>query len=340
MSSDAFNGQTVYLWEFRSDSNMDSAVVENRKFVIEGNIQEPKFAMITTKEQKYLVSIFIENAQLDVNIDLENTDRSKVTGSALNNLFTAYAAGLVPYYEMVVELQHAIQTQETTPEVKTEIAAKYREITGNLLKYSSDFIAGNPGTLLTALILNDAIMQGLPIDEAQKAYDLLDTNVKNSGLGKTTLQTLVKAKIPDLAIGQKFRDLTMKNPDNKDVSISDYAGKGNHVLIMFWASWCTPCRQENPNIVALYEKYKNQGFEIVGISLENDRKQWIASIKEDGLTWPQMSDFQMWESAAAIQYKIPELPFNIILDKEGNIIAMNIRGNKLNEMLAGIYANE
>jgi thiol-disulfide isomerase/thioredoxin len=337
ISSGALDGQTVYLWEFRSTENMDSAIVKNGKFVIEGNSEVPKFAIITTKDQKYLVHVFVENAQIDVNIDLENTNRSKVSGSDLNNLFRTFADGLIPYYEMTVELQNMAETQKMTPELKTEITDKYNEITGKLLQYSTKFIVENPGTLMTALVLNDAIMQGLPIDEAQKAYDMLDSNVKNSGLGQTALQTLIKANVPDLSVEQKFRDLTMKNPANEDISISDYAGKGNYVLIMFWASWCTPCRLENPNIAALYEKYKKQGFEIVGVSLEKDRQQWIEAIREDSMVWPQMSDFQMWDSDAAIYYKIQELPFNVMLDKEGKIIAMNIRGNKLNEILEEIY---
>jgi peroxiredoxin len=336
MSSDALDGQMIYLWEFQSNANMDSAIVENGKFVIEGSADTPKFAIIRSKDNRYLVSVFVEDSedsQIFVDINLDNTDKSKALGTKLNDLFRIYSVGLMTFYDMVVELQQTVNASEFSTELEMEFAAKYKKITDELLQYSALFLKNNPGTLLSALILNDAIMQGLQIEDAQNAYDNLEPFVKDCGLGKIVLQTLSKAKIPDVAIGQMFRDLKMKTPDDKDISISDYAGKGNHVLIIFGGSWCTPCQQENLTIRKLYEKYNPHGLEIIGVALEENKENWIEMIKRDSITWIQMSDFRMWDSDAAIQYKIQAIPFNILLDENGIIIAINVRGHKLTELI-------
>ncbi|MDW8289051.1 MAG: TlpA disulfide reductase family protein, partial [Flammeovirgaceae bacterium] len=109
--------------------------------------------------------------------------------------------------------------------------------------------------------------------------------------------------------------------------------RGKVVLIDFWASWCGPCRRENPNVVKLYEKYKHKGFEIYGVSLDRDRKAWIEAIKEDGLPWIHVSDLKFWQSEAAKLYNISAIPTTVLLDKEGKIIAKNLRGKALEEAI-------
>lgn len=138
-------------------------------------------------------------------------------------------------------------------------------------------------------------------------------------------------------IGQKFIDITGKTPDGKTISISDYAGKGKVVLIDFWASWCGPCIKEMPNVVAAYQKYKGKGFDIVGISLDEDKDKWIAAIKNLNMTWAQMSDLKGWESELSAPYQVTSIPFTLLIDKDGTIVAENLRGlqleNKLSELL-------
>ncbi len=132
-------------------------------------------------------------------------------------------------------------------------------------------------------------------------------------------------------------EIEMNNPDGKTLKLSSL--KGKYVLIDFWASWCAPCRRENPNVVKMYEKYKDKGFEIFGVSLDKDRKRWEAAIEADGLTWPQVSDLAGWESAAAKKYGVTSIPHTVLLDKEGNIIATKLRGPSLEKKLAELLGN-
>jgi len=127
-------------------------------------------------------------------------------------------------------------------------------------------------------------------------------------------------------------DLTMKTPDGKPLSISSF--KGKYLLVDFWASWCGPCRQENPNLVAAYQKYKSDKFEILGVSLDREADSWKNAIEKDKLTWPQMSDLAEWKSEAVKYYQFEGIPFNVLIDPSGKIVAHNLRGNSLEATLS------
>lgn len=136
--------------------------------------------------------------------------------------------------------------------------------------------------------------------------------------------------------GLQFKELSMQDMDGKTVKLSDWAGKGKYVLVDFWASWCGPCRHEMPNVVNAYAKYKDKNFEIVGVSFDNNKAKWIEAVKQLDMTWPQMSDLKGWKCAATTVYGISSIPSNILLDPQGKIIAIDLRGEDLHKELAEV----
>lgn len=214
-----------------------------------------------------------------------------------------------------------------------QFSATLDSISNEQLKLVKRIIRENKHNQLPASYIKEAMYE-LGYEELKEALDPTAAYYNNPELEKPKqLLASYEKRKP----GTMFHELTMKDMEDREVKLSQWAGKGNYVLVDFWASWCGPCRQEMPNVIQNYERYHAKGFEIVGVSFDQKKDAWVAAIQQMGMRWPQMSDLKGWQCAASDIYGVRSIPASVLLDPQGKIIAIDLRGKALGAKLKEIY---
>ena len=210
-------------------------------------------------------------------------------------------------------------------EMKPQYESYIKQLNSQILKFAAD----NKGTLASFYAMNTLSPQEFEAELVKFADE-----VKDEIKGNATVDTFVKqmALLKTVQIGQVAPAFTANTADGKAVSLSDY--KGKYVLVDFWASWCQPCRQENPNVVKMYNKYKNNNFDVLGISLDTDKAAWLGAVKADGLTWTHVSELKDFNGETVKKYQVQAIPTSYLIDPAGKIAAKNLRGDELDAFLA------
>lgn len=335
-----YEGKQVMLGKQVEDQMvwLDTVVITNGTYQFKGQVEKPVYAGIvidfTGRMNAIPLNLILENAEITVTTNAEK--KSKITGTANNGLLQTFLDAeselTQKRNDVSAVLREAQQANTLTPE-------QLKSLSGTIEKYDRE--------LQTAVLefVKNNINNVVGFSQVHKVSGFSHEQLKEvvSGATEETLKKPIVAKLvariqgfENTAIGQRFTDFRMSTPEGQDIALSDYAGKGKYVFIDFWASWCGPCRKEIPYLLEAYKKYKDKGFEIVGVSFDADHKSWMKGIKDFGLTWPQMSDVKGWNSEAVPLYAISGIPHTILLDKDGIIIAKNLRGKELEEKLKEI----
>ncbi len=282
----------------------------------------------------YSISFFNDGTPIDVDF-IQHT----FSGSDMNKKLFDYDRQIDDKYAdamngIMAEAETLSKDESEAGAAKMqELEKKYDEITDAMAADQLKIIMENKDNLIPAIYINQVIYN-LEYDELK---DLLDSNAPYYNHPAMAIAKNQLAALEKRMTGKLFVDLTMNDTENNPRKLSEWCGKGNYVLIDFWASWCGPCRQEMPNVVENYKKYHSAGFEIVGISFDNKADAWKAAIDNLGMEWPQLSDLKAWKSEGASTYGITAIPANVLFDKEGKIIAVDLRGNNLGDKLKEIY---
>lgn len=305
------------------------------QFVIK-EVSEPTFYRLIVANRQ-LINLIVDNEDMNVEADGILPDaKYKITGSkemdhimALEKLVNDFEAEVQNINVVFVE---AMQSGDTAQ------AESYREDYMNKLAKHNESIKKQIDKMGSSL----AALQALSLLNMDNDFVFIDKvfqKLKSAHPTSPYLDAYGSSldEMRPTAIGQKAPEINLPDPTGKAVKLSSL--RGNYVLIDFWAAWCKPCRMENPNVVRMYEKYNAKGFEIYGVSLDRKKEDWIRAISDDGLTWTQVSDLQYFNSEAAATYKIQAIPATILLDKEGNIIAKNLRGKQLEDKLEELFGS-
>jgi len=319
------DGKLIYLKEFTQKdgfSTFDSCVVTNKEYSFKGVTKEqPRMGLVTfidsLKNIQAVTSVIIEPGK----ILIEPGDRMMIGGTVKNNDFQSFMDNQHSIYDTLKSMNLTGPTEKSN-----RLVERLKKINYNFIK---DNITNQIGEVLLVSAW-DALDESLILD-------LLSQTKPEFRDGETGTKMKMYLKRGGPIVGEDYLDIKLKNPEGVEFAISDYIGKNKLVLIDFWASWCGPCRREMPSIVDAYKKYKDKGFEIVGISLDENAESWKAMIDRYGMIWPQMSDLGGWKSEAALTYSVTSIPATYLVDQDGKVVAKNLSGssllNKLDEIL-------
>lgn len=315
-------------------NTIDTAEVVDGVFTFTGAVDAPELFLAFVEGQREPIAFFVENTNITIKGKLEDIHNVEIEGSELNDKYKVFIEG-VPGMDRLKELQKEFyQAQMAKDKDKIQVLnEEANSIMGEQRAYNMSFIKENMDNALGALMTLQ-VARSLSLDEFKPLVTEFQTNMpehKYVKLMEEALETQEKAQLAEAAtqVGAVAPEFTLPTKDGKDVSLSSF--KGKYVLVDFWASWCGPCRNENPNVVAAYKKYNTKGFEVFSVSVDDDEKKWLEAVEADGLLWTNVRDVN---KEVGKQYSIKSIPTTLLLDKEGKIIGKNLRGAELEEKLA------
>ena len=315
--------------------------VENGKFSFTGSVENKDMYFINMSGAQGSLPFILENDNIDIAINSKNINESVVKGTAENDLFASYGESLRDGNRINQELSLKYQeAQKTGDELALETIVKsFDSLKLAQNNYELNFVKKNKESLMSLKVL-ERMMHSRSFSslEIQELFNNFPEELREGPSGKN----ITKFLKPMLATaeGAVAPNFEAPNPEGKLLALNDITSKNKVTIVDFWAAWCGPCRRENPNLVRIYEKYHDKGLEIVGVSLDGSSKQtdakaaWIKAIKDDGLTWKQVSNLKYFQDPIAQSYSINAIPATFVLDQEGKIIGKELRGQALEDKIA------
>jgi peroxiredoxin len=335
---DGSDSITFYLQKREAGKtvSIDSAVSRKGTFTMKGGVIDyPQSIQLVAGNTKKRTSFYLENSEITVKGSLDSLFKAKVTGSKSQDEYDALINSNKPlsdkYSRFVNRYQVASQSGNAATVAMLE--KQLDSIQVEMSNLEKNFVKTHPSSYVSPSILV-SLSYEMEADEIESMVNGLDTSI--SALPPIKIMKERVAVMKSVAIGQKAPDFTLSDVNGNPLALSSKIGS-KLLLIDFWASWCNPCRQENPNVVKVYNEFHKKGFDVFGVSLDQKKEPWVKAIADDKLSWTHVSDLQYWNNAAAKLYAVNSIPANFLLDETGKIIGKNLRGealyNKVSEIL-------
>lgn len=306
----------------------DSVSVTKGKFTWEADMPESQKIYILFPGRYF--PFFAESGNIKITGKADAIQDLKVTGSAIQveaDNFEKSLSDITSQEEPLYQKWGKVSKEE-----QIVLEKKVDELRNQKRVRTSKYITEHPKSVFSLSLVSDRATMG-KYDDVKASFDLLDPSLQQSSSGKMIAKRLDLLKRS--VIGETVLNFTQSNTEGKAISFSEF--KGKYVLIDFWASWCGPCRAENPNVLAAYNKYKDKNFTVLGVSLDEDGAKWKKAIADDGMPWTQVSDLKGWKNEVSAYYGIQGIPSTLLVGPDGKIIAKDLRGELLNEKLAEMF---
>lgn len=319
---------TLVFLQNNQGATLSQDYAKKGTFSLAGKLDAADLYQLSFIGYKEGVELFIDNDNIVVNGDAANLKSAAVTGSQLHADYTSFVKGFTPLSDKLGKLAGVINAEKEGKK-RDSLINVFNSTRNKLMVYTDTYLKTKPGSAVSAFVLFQLHKLYGDVNAIEERYNSLLPSAKNIVYAKELERMIVTGKIG--AVGSMAADFTQADTANKPVSLSQF--KGKYVLVDFWASWCRPCRMENPNVVAAYQTYKDKNFTVLGVSLDQAKDNWLKAIAADKLTWTHVSDLQYWNNAVAKMYGIQSIPANMLIGPDGKIIGKDLRGEELQQKL-------
>ena len=267
--------------------------------------------------------LFLDNSVITVKGTADSLEYAKVSGSPSHAVFNKFNDEFNPLFDKLSKLVNSINSGQSDP--GGTMRKEYENTIQNIQQKTDRFVTENPGSPVTPFVVLVITQLNTDVMVTEKRFQALSPEVKNGYYGKMLSQNIIEGKIG--AVGTDAIEFVQNDTSGHPVSLSSFRGK--YLLVDFWASWCGPCRRENPKVVEAFNQYKDKNFTILGVSLDKSKDPWVKAIQDDRLTWTHVSDLKYFNNEVAVKYRIDKIPQNFLIDPNGKIIAKNLSGEEL-----------
>jgi len=307
------------------------AIVKAGIFILTGHVTEPNLLVLNFNSAKKKTTLFIGNETVTIKGDIDELTNMQTAGSSSEKDFLAFEQIFNPYFAQINQLSQLANSPDAAIK-KDSIGNAYQIAIMSVQVQVDSFIQQRKSSYVSPFLLVVVNQLSDDVFLLERRYQSLAPDVQQSMYGKYLRDQIDNGKIG--AVGSEAIDFIQTDTAGKPISLSSF--KGKYVLVDFWASWCKPCRMENPNVLAAYERFKSKNFTVLGVSLDRSRDAWVKAIQDDRLAWTQVSDLKFWNNAVAQQYHIQQIPINLLIDPNGKIVGKNLRGADLDSRLCAL----